>query len=313
MIELRHLRYFLTVAEELHFARAAARLHISQPPLSRQIQQLEQHLGVTLLQRSQRRVALTEAGAVFREEVQKLFGQLQQAEQRTQMAARGEYGQLRVGFISTAIYSVLPKLLKTFSERYPNVELVLHELTGDAQLQALQEERIDVGIMMPSEHIKNLLWQPLYREPLILVLASAHPLAQLPEQRPVEVKDLNDEIFILFPRELAPALFDKIIGVAERAGFNLKIGQRAVQMQTIISLVSANLGIALVPACMQALQRSDVVYRQLTPQSAMIETAITWRLGDSSAVLASFLGICSEITSYDIIAASLVDDETVIT
>ena len=301
MIELRHLRYFLMVADELHFGRAAERLHIAQPPLSRQIKQLEQQLGVQLFQRDKRHVILTDAGSVLMNEAKKLFEQLKQVEDHTRQAARGEYGQLTVGFISTAIYSVLPTLLKTFTERYPNVELSLHELTGDAQLRALADGRIDVGIMMPtSMRVKDLVWQSLYREPLILALASQHPLAQLSDERPISLKKLSDERFILFPRALAPGLFDKIIGVCERAGFSLHIGQQAIQMQTIISLVSANLGVAVVPACMRTLQRPDVAYRPLTPKSPMIETSLAWRLQDSSTVLASFLRVCAEVSTESI-------------
>ena len=180
-----------------------------------------------------------------------------------------------------------------------NIELLLHELTGDAQLQALANGRIDVGIMMPSERVKNLVWQPLYREPLILAVANTHPLAQIPYERLIAVKKLSDERFILFPRELAPGLFDKVIGVGERAGFSLHIGQQAIQMQTIIGLVSANLGIAIVPACMQALQRPDVVYRRLTPKSPFMETSLAWRLHDSSPSLTSFLKVCGELKSIE--------------
>jgi DNA-binding transcriptional LysR family regulator len=290
MIELRHLRYFLSVAETRHFGRAAERLHIAQPPLSRQIRQLEQRLGVQLFERDQRKVELTDAGAMLMTEAGKLFEQLNEAIIRTQRAARGEIGDLRIGFISTADYSVLPPLLTAFSSRYPEVGLTLRELTSDAQLAELKQGRLDVGFIVPPADEPELQWQTLYNDTLIAVLPTGHALSH--DLQPLPVAMLAGDNFILFPRPLAPALFDSITGYTGRAGFAPHIAQEAVQMQTIISLVSAHLGVAIVPACMRHLQRTGVVYRDLTPAPPLIETALIWHRQNRNATLAAFIESC---------------------
>jgi DNA-binding transcriptional LysR family regulator len=290
MIEIRHLRSFLTVADELHFGRAAERLHITQPPLTRQIQQLEEHLGdVRLFDRSRRRIALTEAGEAFVVESRRLLEQLAHAVERTQRVARGESGRLRVGFISTADYSILPALLKAFASRFPGVDVELLELTGDEQVRLLGEGALDAGILIPTDPDPRLEWMPLYREPLVAVLPRASRLARLPGSLPV--RRLRGEPFVLFPRALAPSLYDKIIAYLENAGFSPSIGQQARQMQTIIGLVAGGLGVSMVPACMQNLRRPDVVYKKLAPRPPRVTTWLAWRAADSSAVVGSLLGV----------------------
>lgn len=317
MLEFRHLRSFLVVADELHFARAAERLHITQPPLTRQIQQLEELLGdVPLFDRSRRRIALTEAGEAFVGESRQLLEQLARAVERTRRVARGESGRLRVGFISTADYSILPALLKAFASRYPDIDVELLELTGDEQVRLLDEGALDVGILIPADRDARLEWMPLYREPLVAVLPRSSPLAK--RAGAVGVKALRREPFVLFPRPLSPRLYDEIIGYLNRAGFSPRVGQEARQMQTIIGLVAGGLGVSIVPACMQNLRRRDVVYKKLTPKAPEVSTLLAWRTrspgsagnasksgrqtGDvssasSSRVVDSFLAVCRQFSA----------------
>jgi DNA-binding transcriptional LysR family regulator len=287
MIEIRHLRSFLAVAEQLHFGRAAAQLHITQPPLTRQIQQLEEYLGdVRLFDRTQRRVELTEAGTAFVAEARELLKRLEAAVERTQRVARGEAGHLRVGFISTADYSVLPALLKRFANEYPDVGVELLELTGDEQLRGLHEGELDVGILIPSQPDPGLHWTPLYSEDLVAVVPRPGALAR--RSGPLPLRALRDESFVGFPRALAPSLFDRIIAYTERAGFSPRMAQEARQMQTIIGLVAGGMGVAIVPACMQNLRRSDVAYKRLTPRPPRITTQLVRRT-DASSVVTAFM------------------------
>ncbi|MDJ0852682.1 MAG: LysR substrate-binding domain-containing protein [Myxococcota bacterium] len=291
MIEIRHLRSFLAVAEELHFGRAAERLHMTQPPLTRQIQQLEEALGdVPLFDRSRRRVALTEAGAALVDESRRLLDQLERAVERTRRVARGEAGRLRIGFISTADYTVLPALLETYRRRCPGVDVELLESTGDEQVRLLEEGSLDVGILIPAERSAGLAWLPLYREPLVAVLPRRSPLAR--RRGALPVKALRGEPFVLFPRPLAPSLYDEILATTRKAGFSPTIGQEARQMQTIIGLVAGGLGVSIVPACMQKLERRDVAYKELTPATPRTTTELAWRADASSGALASFLEVC---------------------
>ncbi len=293
MIEFRHLQSFLAVAEQLHFGRAAEQLHITQPPLTRQIQQLEELLGgVTLFDRSRRRVALTEAGELFVDEARLLIDQLARSVERTQCVARGESGRVRVGFISTADYSVLPGLLKAFTSRYPGVRVDLLELTGDEQLRRLSDGTIDVGILIPEQNDASLGWMPIYRERLVAVVPREHPLAR--RAGAISGKALRGESFVLFPRSLAPSLYDKIISYLDRAGFTPRISQEARQMQTIIGLVAGGMGVSVVPGCMQNLRRNDVVYKALAPKAPQVTTLLAWR-EPSSAAVDSLLGVCRRL------------------
>ena len=259
-MELRHLRYFVTLAEELHFGRAAERLHIAQPPLSQQIRQLEKELGFELFHRTKRNVQLTEAGVVFLDEVQQILRQLQQAIQVGQQTSRGELGELVVGFVSSAAYNILPTILRTFRNCAPGVSLELHELTTDQQLEWLRTGRIDVGFVRPPVEENTFSWEIIFQESLIVALPESHLLAN---QSYVCLPSLANEPFILFPRILAPGLYDLIISLCQQAGFSPSVSQQAIQMQTIISLVAAEIGVAIVPASLQNLQRTGVVYKNI--------------------------------------------------
>lgn len=292
-IELRHLRYFMAVAAELHFGRAAEKLHMAQPPLSQQIRQLEQELGFQLFHRTKRSVELTEAGSAFLQDCQKLMRQLDQAVQTGRQVSRGEVGQLVVGFVSSAAYNVLPVILRSFRAEVPNVQLELHELTTDQQLEWLMEGRLDVGFVRPPVDNPVLSQRIIFEEPLVVALPEAHPLAQQPQ---IALQSIAAESFILFPRPQAPGLYDLIISLCQQGGFSPSVVQEAIQMQTIISLVAADLGIAIVPVSLQNLQRPGVVYRSLQETTPKATIAAAWR-EDRSATVQRFLQTVAQVMS----------------
>ena len=291
-MELRHLRYFLTVAEELHFGRAAERLHIAQPPLSQQIRQLENELGFELFHRTKRKVELTEAGKAFLTEVQQIFRQLEQAIFWGRQVSRGEVGQLVVGFVSSAAYNILPDFLLQFRNSNPNINLELHELTTDEQLRWLQSGRIDIGFVRPPVDENIYGSKIVFQESLIVAVPENHRLANLEK---ISLKSLMDESFILFPRFLAPGLYDLIISFCQQFDFSPKLAQEAIQMQTIVSLVAAQIGIAIVPESLQNLQRTGVVYKSFIEETPQVSIAMIWRRNDVSIILERFLEVSQDI------------------
>jgi DNA-binding transcriptional LysR family regulator len=293
MIELRHLRYFIAVAEELHFGRAAERLHIAQPPLSMQIKQLESELGFQLFHRTKRSVQLTEAGQVFFEESQKILRQLNQAIQTGRQVSRGEVGQLVIGFVSSAAYNVLPDILRTFHTSVPDVKLELHELTTDQQLQWLRENRLDIGLLRPPIEDDAFETEIIFQEALAIALPETHAFAT---HTAISLSDLAREAFIIFPRTLAPGLYDQMISLCQQGGFSPNVVQEAIQMQTIISLVAAEMGVAIVPLSLQNLQRRGVVYKPLreeTPQAAIV---LIYKKDDPTPSVQRFLHIARQVT-----------------
>jgi DNA-binding transcriptional LysR family regulator len=291
-MEFRHLRYFIAVAEELHFGRAAERLHIAQPPLSQQIRQLEEELGFQLFHRTKRSVQLTEAGQAFLKEARRVLKQLEQAVQVGQLTNRGEMGQLVLGFVSSAAYNVLPTILRHFRALAPAVKLTLRELTTDQQLNRLRAGRIDIGLLRPPVEEEGLAQLILLQEPLMVALPELHPLA---EQAQISLKAIANEPFILFPRHLAPGLYDQIISLCQTAHFSPNVAKEAVQMQTIVSLVAAEMGIAIVPASLQNLQRTGVVYRPMQEQTPKAAIALVWRHQDASPTVQRFLAIAQQV------------------
>lgn len=292
MIELRHLRYFIAVAEELHFGRAADRLHIAQPPLSQQIRQLEQELGFQLFYRTKRSVVLTEAGQVFLVECRRLLRQLDQAVELGRQVSRGERGQLVIGFVGSAAYNVLPGLLRSFRAQVPDVDLELHELTTDQQLPWLRENRLDLGFVRPPIEESEFNLMTILQEPLVAAVPETHPLAQ---QAQISLKSLATEAFILFPRPLAPGLYDQIISLCQQGGFSPHVVQEAIQMQTIVSLVAAEMGIAIVPISLHHLQRTGVVYKPLVEPTPKAEIALIWKKNDSSPTVQQFLTVVAQM------------------
>ena len=241
-MELRHLRYFLAVAEELHFGRAAARLGIAQPPLSQQIRQLEQELGVTLFHRTKRRVEITPAGQAFSEEVRQVFAQAERAVSTARRAGRGEIGQLDIGFAPSADLDILPRVLRVWNARFPAVEIDLHPMLPSAQTEALRDGRIHIGfVRLPLEE-SGLVVETIQREPLLAVLPAGHPLAR---RARVRLAQLADDRMIMFPRRMAPGYYDLLISMCRSAGFTPRVLGEPGSIPTNLGLVSAGLGVTL--------------------------------------------------------------------
>ena len=292
-MELRHLRYFIAVAEELHFTKAAERLHIAQPPLSQQIQQLEAELKVKLFHRqTKRQVQLTEAGKVFLQEAYQLLVQLETAVALTQRIGRGQTGRLRIGFTSLVIYDLLPLILQEFHAQFQEVELVLRELTTSQQEQALRDSLIDVGFAHPPLEDDTLSYKCIHKQTLVVALPSTHSLAQ---QEQISVRSLLNEPLIVFPRYLAPGLYDRIMSLFGQENCQPNITQSAIQMQTIIALVSARMGVAIVPSSLQNLQRPGVAYRPIVEQVPVIETAVIWQPESLTPILENFLQLTQKL------------------
>jgi DNA-binding transcriptional LysR family regulator len=309
-LELRQLRYFIAVAEEKHFGRAALRLHMTQPPLSQAIQGLEQLLGTALFVRTKRSVALTPAGNALLPEALRILQQAAALPELVSRAAGGSAGTLSLSFISTADYSILPPLLLRFRERFPQVRINLREATTDIQLDELMLDKIDAGLLLPPlpEKIKPQLdYLPLLSEPLL----AAIPSGWRPDRQPgrpskgvrgkakatangdnaISLKALAELPLIIFPRRISPAFHDTIIACFRDAGVTPHIGQEAIQMQTIIGLVSAGMGMALVPQSVSNLKRPGVEYRSLHDAAPLIETGLAWRRDNASPVLAALLAM----------------------
>jgi DNA-binding transcriptional LysR family regulator len=293
-IDLRALAYFRAVAAEGHFSRAAERLGMSQPPLSIAVRGLEARLGVVLLERGRAGVSTTAAGDALARELDGFFPRFAQMLERVRAAARGETGALRVGFVTPAEYSFLPGGLRDFRARHPGIGLSLQEMTSDDQFDALRDGELDAGFALPPVPHGGLAWRRVLREPLLLALPAAHPAARAAPGRPLPLARAADLPLLIFPREKAPGLHDEILGLFGRAGLSPAIGQQAIQMQTIVSLVAAGLGVAVVPASLRNLGRKGVVYRVPAGRPAHIEVGLAWRADDPSPALARFVAHWSD-------------------
>ena len=297
-MNLRQLRFFVTVAEELHFGRAAERLSMTQPPLSQAILALEQELGVTLFKRTKRHVELTPVGEHWLVHVRKILDDAETLPVLARQLARGEIGTFKLGFVSTADYSVLPDLVGNYGAAYPDVKVTLREMTSDLQIEALLQGDMDAGLIIPVHATlhSSLAYLPLLREPLV----AAIPEAWLNEGRincadgRLRLSELVDTPLVIFPRRSAPAFHDIITSYFATHGIRPNIGQEAIQMQTIVSLVSRSMGIALVPESLRRLGRSGTCYIPLEGNPPMIETGLVWRSDDPSPTVKRFVNIARQ-------------------
>jgi DNA-binding transcriptional LysR family regulator len=288
--DLRQLRYFVAVAERLHFGRAAEALHISQPPLSRAIRALEENLGVPLFHRTRRRVELTPQGARLQEETRRLTAQLERTVHELRAMATGGHARLRIGFVSLADYGVLPGLLKAYKSSQPGVRLALREMLSPDQAAALAAGELDFGLLLPpvagAARLEHLVVQ---RERFVLALPAKHRLAAGGGK--VALSALGGEPFVTIPRQIAPRLYDIVAQLAAQAGISLNVAQEAIQMQTVVSLVSSGLGAAVVPASVANLGRRGVVYRELADRHPRLDLCLAWRRGTLDAAGREFVAL----------------------
>ncbi|RWU26605.1 LysR family transcriptional regulator [Pseudomonas alkylphenolica] len=290
-MELRHLRYFIAVAQELHFGRAAELLGISQPPLSQQIQALEQELGARLFERTNRRVALSEAGRLFLEEARLVLAQVDKAADVARRAQLGELGEMKIGFTSSAPFnSSIPKAIYAFRQRFPAVHLNLEEMSSQAVADALLDESIEIGLIRPLSLPDSLVATELFREPLVAVINAAHPLAEGSEGG-LHMAALADEPFVFFPRSYGSGLYAQLLSLARQAGFSPHFAQEASEAMTIIGLVSAGLGVSVLPASFQRMRIDGVVYRTLLDSEAMTAVWLVQRRESTSAMASAFASL----------------------
>jgi len=285
-VELRHLRYFVTVADELHFRRAAERLHISQPPLSQQIRALERELGVQLLERNRRSVKLTAAGAVLLRDAREILASVDAAAETARSVARGEAGRLALGFVGSAMHGALPGVLRAHRRAFSQVQLVLTEMPTAGQITALMAGRIDAGVIRPPVREPGLAFETIHREPIVIALPEDHPLAARHE---VALAELVAEPFVLLARREAPGLHESLGEAMAAAGGVPGVVQEVREMQTVVGLVAAGLGVSLVPASVGADEHRGVAFRPVAGTAPTVELALAWRPDDRSPVLAAFL------------------------
>ncbi|MBD1600810.1 LysR family transcriptional regulator [Pseudomonas typographi] len=287
-MELRHFRYFVAVAEQLHFGRAAHQLGISQPPLSQQIQALEAQLGVRLFNRNNRRVELSEAGRLFLEEARQVLAQVTKAGDVARRAQAGELGELKVGFTSSAPFSsTIPQAIHHFRQAFPAVQLTLLEMSSHDVVDRLAAGDVDVGLTRPVPLPASVEMAELFREPLVAVLSAGHPLAEGSEAG-IALAALANEPFVFFPRNYGSSVYAQLLQLARNAGFSPRFSQEASEPMTIIGLVSAGLGVSVLPASYHWMRIGGVVYRPLLDDGAQTAIWLVQRKGEPPAMVEAF-------------------------
>jgi DNA-binding transcriptional LysR family regulator len=288
IVELRHIRYFLAVAEEQHFTRAAAKVGIGQPPLSQQIKDLEREVGAALFHRLAHGAELTEAGKAFLAGVKEMPLIAERATMAARRAARGETGSLRVGFTASATFNVVvPSTIRAFRGAYPDIDLTLEEDNTAPLITRLREGTLDAAFLRPgAAGAEELQLRRLPEEPMVVALPKGHPAAAL---KKVHLAILKDEPFLLFPREIAPTVYDTVVDACRKAGFEPVISQFAPHYSTIVNLVAAGLGVSIVPASMMQVRVTGVAYRPIAGQSPTTRLTLAFRRGETSPVVRNFI------------------------
>jgi DNA-binding transcriptional LysR family regulator len=287
-IELRHLRYFVAVAEELHFGRAAQRLGIAQPPLSLQIQRLEAELGVSLFDRTSRRVALTAAGHALLDEGRRVIQNFSSATDAARRAARGETGSISVAFAASVMSLSLPKIIRRFRDDLPRVRLELREIPTSAQITALRRGELDIGFLREPPNDDAFVTETVMRERLVLALSKRHELAS---RKRLRLIDVANEDFVLFPRDLTPGLHAHILAMCAEAGVHPRIVQTSRELYTTISLVEAGLGVTIIPESVRRMGWRGVRYYPIASPLALTRIDAAWRPENTNPIVPAFLDI----------------------
>lgn len=296
-MDLRQMRYFLALAEERNFTRAAERLHMAQPPLTRQIRALEEALGADLFVRTTRGVELTEAGEALLAEVPNLLSLAQRAKERTLAASQGLSGRLDVGIFGSGVLDVIPRILARFHAERPEVKIVLHNLTKTEQIEALRERRIGVGFnrLIPPED--DLRVETILRESMMVALPAGHPLARRKDVRELRITDLSDQPLILYPRLPIAGLAQQVMQAFNREKAVLRVEQEVEDVLTAIALVAGGFGVCVTTASTASLRLPGVVYRPLVSKHlSQIELSCLYRQSDESPVLAAFVSVVREFS-----------------
>ena len=285
------MRYFIAVAEELHFGRAAESLGISQPPLSQQIQALEQELGARLFDRTNRRVELSQAGRLFLDEARQVLAQVDKAADVARRAQLGQLGEMKMGFTSSAPFnSGIPRAIYAFRQAFPAVHLDLREMSSKEVAEALVDETIEVGLMRPLPLPDSLSYVELFREPLVAIMDAKHPLAAS-SAAGLYLRELAAEPFVFFPRSYGSGLYAQLLSLARQAGFSPHIAQEAGEAMTIIGLVAAGLGVTVLPASYKSMRMENVVYRTLLDEEAVTAVWLVQRKEPASAMAQAFVAL----------------------
>lgn len=291
MIELRHLRYFIALAEELHFGRASERLHIAQPGLSQQIKALEGEIGVSLFDRTNRRVELTAAGSTLLEEARRALKEVDRAVALAQRAGHGEVGRLRIGAADSAILDIFPILLREYHKRHPHVDLIVREMSSPDQIAAVRVGELDVGFIRTPVNTENLIAITIKEESVGVFVPEGHRLAKL---KSIPLAELIGEPLILHP-SARPSWADFMIGLCRGAGFEPLVGQEANETATAVSFVAAGLGVTLVPETLAALARSGVIYRPLAAPSPVTRLQLIHSPGFTPSTVKSLVSMAQNL------------------
>jgi DNA-binding transcriptional LysR family regulator len=293
-MDLRHLRYFLAVAEELSFTRAAARVGIAQPPFSQQIQVLEREIGVRLVDRTPRRVELTEAGTVFAAEIRSILSRIVAAVAVTQQVGRGLSGHVRVGFTeSGCFHPAVTRTLLEFRQCYPALHLTLEENSSTNLVAMIREGTIDAAFVRPPLSSDDVVtYTPLLRENMVVAVPKGHRLAS---RKTAALLSLAKEVFIFYHRRVRPGLTDAVIAACERSGFHPRLGQEAPQLTATLNLVAAGLGISIVPESLKHMRTNDIAYLRLTGEAPQAALGLASRVDERSAAVGNFIRVALRV------------------
>ncbi len=290
-MELRQIRYFIAVAEEGNFSSAARRLYVSQPPITRQIQQLEAELEVQLFERTQKGVVLTPAGDAFLDEARQILTRTKLAKERSQAAGKGEIGNLEIGYFGSPIYSIIPQVIRNLRQEYQHISVSLQQLTKKEQVESIKDGRIHVGFSRYYQHDDHLKVKTVAQEKILLALSSAHPLASA---KKVSLKQLKDECLIVFPKNDRPSFADEVVRILRKTGFEPHIDHEAADLSSALALTAAGMGVCPVPESVAHLQWPNVTFLDIQGVSTTSPVNCVYAATNQSPILLKFLDTLTE-------------------